>query len=215
MNLNTIKYYEIQELISNKYHKSDLLIVTKNRSVQQIIEYIKIGHLYFGENKVQEAKNKFNDQLLNKFKNIHLSLIGPLQTNKVNLALQLFDDIQSIDRIKLIDEIEKQLKKIIKPKTRNFFVQVNIGRETQKSGVHPEETKEIIEYSKKKNLNIVGLMCIPPNAKDPSLYFEEMRLIRDSINKNLLLSMGMSNDYDLALKHGSNLIRIGSLLFND
>lgn len=145
------KYFEIQDLVKNKFPNSELLIVSKNRSISDIIEYVKVGHKYFGENKVQEAKIKFQDQNLKIFKNINLSLIGPLQTNKVNLALQVFDNIQSIDRIKLIDEIEKQLGKLKKIKTKNFFIQVNIGKEKQKSGVHPDETKQIIEYSKKKN----------------------------------------------------------------
>ena len=140
-------------------------------------------------------------------------MIGPLQSNKVKNALKIFDVIQSIDRFSLVDEISKQKNKLPSAKTKNFFIQVNIGEEVQKSGVQKKDLKDLYDYSVSKNLEICGLMCIPPNIIDPSNYFKEMIKLRDSINKDLKLSMGMSNDYKIALNFQSDIIRIGSLIF--
>ena len=183
------------------------MIVTKNRSIEEIIELIKLGENIFGENRVQEAKKKFN------FQNpkIELHLIGPLQTNKVKDALGIFDVIQSIDRKKLIDCIHDHMNK--ETKTKNFFIQVNIGNESQKSGVSIGDLPIIYDYAQKKELNIKGLMCIPPLNLDPKIFFEKMVEIKNQINPNLNLSMGMSDDYKIALGCGSNLIRVGSLIF--
>ena len=195
------------------FDKSRLLIVTKNQSVDDIKELINSGFRLFGENRVQEAKLKFSS--LNNFEEINLHLIGPLQTNKVKEALMLFDTIESIDRKKLIDEIFKLKNKDLKIRTNNFYIQINIGSEDQKFGVDKAEVFELYEYAISKDLNIEGFMCIPPNTSSPEKYFQEMNSIRDNLDKKLNLSMGMSNDYLLALKNNSNIVRIGSLIFND
>jgi len=207
-----INYKNLKKIEADisKISNVNLMIVTKNRSVDTVRELILNGYKIYGENKVQEANGKF--QNLQKLHDIHLHLIGPLQSNKVKVALNLFDTIQTIDRPKIINEICKfDLSQI---KTKSFFIQVNIGKEEQKSGVKPDDLKTIYELAKVNNLNIVGLMCIPPNNNSPEIYFKKMIDLRDELDKNLQLSMGMSGDYKTALKFDTNLIRIGSLLFN-
>ena len=211
----TINYENLNncKLNISKFDKSKLLIVTKNQSLDDIQELFNSGYRMFGENRVQEAKSKYSS--LNNFEDINLHLIGPLQTNKVKEALMLFDTIESIDRKKLVDEIFKVTNKSPKIKTKNFYIQINIGSEDQKFGVDKSEVFGLYEYAISKNLNIEGLMCIPPNTSSPEKYFKEMNLIRDDLDKSLKLSMGMSNDYLSALKNNSNIVRIGSLIFND
>lgn len=190
--------------------KSDLLIVTKNRSVSDIKELISLGYLNFGENRVQEAISKF-DTIINN--NLALHLIGPLQTNKVKDALKIFDVIQSLDRYRLVDEIVKYKTKNDHTKTNKFYIQVNIGDEEQKSGVSVEELNNFYNYCLSQKLNIVGLMCIPPANKDPVIFFKNMLSLKKTLNEKLELSMGMSNDYEKAIECGSNLVRIGSKIF--
>lgn len=187
------------------------MIVTKNRSIQDIETLISKGFKLFGENRVQEAKQKYEELLC--YENLELHMIGPLQTNKAKIALKIFDTIQSIDRYSLVDEISKIISKNT-CRTKKFYIQVNIGDENQKSGVPVKDLNDLYEYSIKKKLHIFGLMCIPPNTQDPSIYFEQMKKIRDIVNKNLKLSMGMSNDYKIALKNNSDIIRVGSLIFS-
>ena len=168
------------------------------------------GHNHFGENKVQEAKEKWTDY---KNKNIKLHLIGKLQTNKVKFCLPLFDYIHSLDSIKLADKIaNEQIKKNFKPK---IFIQINVGDEDQKSGFAINDFQS--SYSKLKNdfdLNIIGLMCIPPNNLPSEQFFKKMKEIsKDSGLKEL--SMGMSNDYVLAVKNSSTYIRVGSKIFGE
>ena len=189
----------------------DLMIVSKNRSVEDIDFLIKKEFYLFGENKVQEAKKKFSN-----FNNdrVKLHLIGPLQTNKVKLALSLFDTIQSLDREKLVLEISKEMNKNNSSyKTKEFFIQVNIGNEDQKSGVLPGSVLNLYKLAQKENLKVTGLMCIPPNNTDAEKYFKHMNEIKNKIDKNLKLSMGMSNDFQEALKYHSNMVRIGSKIF--
>lgn len=202
--LNKINYKLTQNI------KSDLLIVTKNRSVSDIKELISLGYLNFGENRVQEAISKF-DTIINN--NLALHLIGPLQTNKVKDALKIFDVIQSLDRYRLVDEIVKYKTKNDHTKTNKFFIQVNIGDEEQKSGVSVEELNNFYNYCLSQKLNIVGLMCIPPANKDPVIFFKNMLSLKKTLNEKLELSMGMSNDYEKAIECGSNLVRIGSKIF--
>jgi len=197
------------ELKVKEYPHASLLIVTKNRPQNLIQSLIKEGFNLFGENKVQEANEKFSSIE----ENYKLHLIGPLQTNKVKLAMTLFDTIQSIDRPKLIKEIAKHIKSDINIKTKEFFIQVNIGKEDQKSGVLPKDAKDLYNTAILNNLKIVGLMCIPPINEEPHEYFEKMCILRDEINPDLMLSMGMSNDYDIALSLNSNLVRVGSRIF--
>ena len=211
MTINDNNLSEILNVLSD-YEDTDLLIVTKNQSTQDVSSLISRGFKLFGENRVQEAKLKF--QSFNSHKDIELHLIGPLQSNKAKNALEIFDVIQTIDRYSIIDEISKQLLKLPSIKTKRFFIQVNIGDEKQKSGIPKKDLLEIYNYSIDKKLNIYGLMCIPPNIPNPSHFFREMIEIRNNINKELKLSMGMSNDYKYALKQKSNLIRVGSLIFS-
>ena len=204
-NLSSIKDY------LKSYPNTKLLIVTKNQTQDDILELIEQGNKYFGENRIQEAKKKYSYLIENK--NIKLHLIGPLQSNKTKIALKLFDSIQSIDRKSIVDQISKIIDKKEKIKTHEYFIQVNIGNEEQKSGVRIQDIDELYKYSLDKKLNIKGLMCLPPNVDDPSKFFYEMKKIRDSLNKSLLLSMGMSSDYHHALKYNSDIIRVGSAIF--
>ena len=211
----TVNYINLQKVLLDlqDYKLAKLLIVTKNQSLNDIRDLMNKGYNIFGENKVQEAKKKFHE--LNDLFKINLHLIGPLQTNKVKDALQLFNTIQSVDREKLVEEISKSIKKSDKIKTSSFYIQINIGSEDQKSGIDKFECKDFYQYALAKDLNIEGLMCIPPNTSNTHEYFQEMNEIRKNINPNLKLSMGMSNDYQIALEHQSNLIRIGSFIFHD
>ena len=211
----TVNYHNLNKILDvvKHYDLANLLIVTKNQNLNDIRELINKDFKIFGENRVQEAKSKYQE-LIEKEK-INLHLIGPLQTNKVKDALFLFNTIQSIDREKLVDEISKFIIKDTHIKTKSFYIQINIGAEVQKSGIEKSQCINFYKYALNKNLNIEGLMCIPPNTKYVNEYFLEMNEIRKKINPNLKLSMGMSNDYQIALEHHSNLIRVGSLIFND
>ena len=211
MTINTKNITSIIEDLKNL--PTRLMIVTKNQSNEDISELIDQGFKLFGENRVQEAKLKYLKSNLYE-KNIELHLIGPLQTNKVKDALKIFDVIQTVDRASLVDEISKQLIKLTVIKTKKFFIQVNIGDESQKSGVSVKDLRDLYDYSIDRKLNIHGLMCIPPNILDPKDHFKEMINLRDKINSQLKLSMGMSNDYKIALKCKSDIIRVGSLIFS-
>ena len=208
MTINLKKLTEINNKIKDKNTK--LLIVTKTRPLEEILQLINLGFCNFGENRVQEAQQKFTN--IPSRMDISVSLIGPLQSNKVKQALKLFDVIQSLDRIKIVDEILKYKNE--NSKTKNFYIQINIGKEDQKSGVMPNDFEDFYKYCIDKCLKINGIMCIPPEGKDPAPFFSEMKMIRDRIDKNLILSMGMSLDYEIALDHQSNEIRIGSLIFS-
>ena len=207
-----INYEELDTIVEHKkeFPKASLLLVTKNRPKTLIDELINKGFKLFGENRVQEAQAKFGSISAN---NLSLHLIGPLQTNKTKLALNLFDTIQSLDRPKLVREISRVLKKNTTVKTKEFYIQVNIGKEEQKSGISPESVKDFYEMSISENLNIIGLMCIPPFEKNSRDYFNKMNEIKESIDTKLKLSMGMSDDYKIALECNSDLIRIGSRIF--
>ena len=209
MSINYKQLDRINKTLKN-FPSAKLQIVTKNRDIETIKELIEKGYSLFGENKVQEANEKFKDF---NASNLDLHLIGPLQTNKVKLALQVFNTIQSIDREKLVNEIVK-VKNKSEIKTVDFFIQVNIGEEEQKSGVLPNNLERLYNYCINQNLNISGLMCIPPLGDNAKSYFDKIRSLRDKLNLNLKLSMGMSSDYEISLNCGSNLIRVGSLIFN-
>jgi len=210
--ISITNFKKINSLLKD-YKQSKLMIVSKGRAINQIKQFIDLGHSYFGENRVQEAKSKFNTTSIINLHKVHLSLIGPLQSNKVKTALEIFDSIQTIDRIKLIDEIQRciQTSKFIK--TKEFFIQVNIGSEEQKNGVPLDDISKLVDYAQKKNIPIRGLMCIPPINENPIPYFKQMLKIKNSFNESWLLSMGMSNDYQAALENNSNIIRVGSFLF--
>ena len=211
----TINYQNLN-LINKElevFPRSNLLIVSKNQSQEDILELINKGYSKFGENRVQEASNKFTTSLRKKFNNIDLHLIGPLQSNKTRLALNTFDTIQTLDRKKIISEISKEIKKDKNIRTSNYFIQVNIGLEEQKSGVAPDELFNVYEYACSLELKIQGIMCIPPNEENAEKFFIKLKQLRDNIDKNLILSMGMSADYKQALKLGSDIVRIGSKIF--
>lgn len=200
----------VQELLSKaKFHNIEFMAVTKKRSVEDITELQTLGVTTFGENQVQEAYRKYLN--FNKRKSIKLHLIGPLQSNKVKKALGIFDTIQSLDRKKIIDVISENNNE--NNRAKEFYLQINIGQEPQKTGVDPKDTSYFFDYAKLKNINIVGLMCIPPFEAPPDKFFLKMVKIRDSIDKKLKLSMGMSGDYNTAINFQTNLIRIGSALF--
>ena len=204
----------IEKTILQSQKKIELLIVTKNRSRNDVLVLLENGYRVFGENKVQEASLKFDKFITDNYSDTKLHLIGPLQSNKAKLAASTFDVIQSIDRKKIIDIISKEINENLSVKTKEFYIQINIGKEIQKFGVLPENVAELYDYALYKKINIVGLMCIPPNNDFTEDYFKQMINIKNSLNRNLKLSMGMSSDYELAIKNSSDLVRIGSLIFN-
>jgi len=171
---------------------------------------INQGHNHYGENKVQEAIEKWTDIKID-MPNIKLHLLGKLQTNKVKFVLPLFDYLHSLDSFKLAQKIsEEQKKKNFKPK---IFIQINIGKEDQKSGINEENLEDFYKVCKNDlDLNIIGLMCLPPFDEDPSPYFKRIKLLSEKFNLNEL-SMGMSNDYLKAVENGSTYIRVGSKIF--
>ena len=186
-----------------------IIAVSKTFKIDKILPLIEYGHTDFGENKVQEAIDKW-DNLRETNSNIKLHMIGKLQTNKVKLAVKLFDYIHSVDSQKLAKKIADEQEKI--NKKVKIFIQVNIGNEDQKSGINKVELGKLIDYCKQINLSVEGLMCIPPNDLDTSSYFSEM----NSLNKNFNLSelsMGMSSDYLKASENLATYLRIGSKIF--
>ena len=203
-------YKDIKEEVDKLNGKPNLIVVTKNRSFDTILPIIKSGHLHFGENKVQETKEKWSPFLIN-YKDIKLHLIGKLQSNKVKEAFLLFDFIHTLDSEKLakkFSELELSSDKKIK-----YFIHINIGNEVQKNGIDQSIAKEFINFcSNDLKLNIIGLMCIPPNNVDPHPFFEKMQQLKSDNNLNEL-SMGMSSDYKEAADFGSTYLRIGSAIF--
>ena len=186
-----------------------IIAVSKTFGMDKILPLIKHGHLDFGENKVQEAIEKWSDVKLNN-KNLKLHLIGRLQTNKVKLAVKLFDFIHSVDSEKLAKKIsEEQIKQ---KKNLKIFIQVNIGDEQQKSGVNKSSVSDLYSYCKTLNLDVAGLMCIPPFEKPSDKFFKEMNMLSKNLNLNEL-SMGMSSDYLDAIKNAATYVRIGSNIF--
>ena len=179
--------------------------------MKDIEPLIQNGHTDFGENKVQEAMDKWTS-VKSSSKNLKLHMIGKLQSNKVKYVIPLFDYIHSLDNWKLAEKISKEQNKI--KKSLKIFIQVNIGNEHQKSGVDVDHLPRLYEECLKLDLDIVGLMCIPPANVSPDQYFEKMFTLKENLNSNLKLSMGMSSDYEVALKFKSDIIRIGSLLFS-
>ena len=186
-----------------------IIAVSKTFQLEKILPLINHGHLDYGENKVQEAINKWTEIKLKKSE-INLHLIGKLQTNKVKLALKIFDYIHSVDSKKLAKKIaEEELKQNKKIK---LFLQVNIGNEDQKSGIAKDDLQDLYNYCKDLKLDVVGLMCIPPANDEPEKYFKETNLLNKKLNL-LELSMGMSSDYLQAVENSSTFLRIGSNIF--
>jgi len=210
---NTVKnLIYIEELIKSKANHDKLptiIAVSKTFPIENVLPLIEHGHLHYGENKVQEALDKWGDIKIQNH-NIKLHLIGRLQTNKVKFALRIFDYIHSLDSEKLATKISaEQEKQQKKPK---IFIQVNIGNEDQKSGINKEKLNNFYKFCKNVNLDIVGTMCIPPNDSNIAEYFSEMKDINQELNFKDL-SMGMSGDYLDAIKNNATYFRVGSKIF--
>ncbi len=199
----------INKELSTINNNTKIIAVSKTFSMEHIKPIIDYGHIHFGENKVQEALEKWT-KIKDKNNSLKLHLIGKLQTNKVKFCLPLFDFIHSLDSIKLADKLaNEQVKKNFKPK---LFIQVNIGEEDQKNGISLREFESFYKKIEDFELDIIGLMCIPPFVDDTKVFFEKMVQIRDKTNLEEL-SMGMSNDYLSAAKNSATYVRIGSKIF--
>jgi len=212
---NTIKnLIYIEELIKSKANHDELpkiIAVSKTFPIENILPLIDHGHLHYGENKVQEALDKWTD-IKSQNKNIKLHLIGRLQSNKVKFALKIFDYIHSVDSEKLATKIaDEQTKQGKNPK---IFIQVNIGNEDQKSGINKERLVDFYKFCKDLNLDVIGTMCIPPNDQNTEKYFFEMNKINQELNFKEL-SMGMSGDYIEAVKNNATYVRVGSKIFGN
>lgn len=218
---NIQKNYELILSKINEIHKASLfskhklpklVAVSKKQEDCKIDMALAYGQKVFGENRVQEAANRWQKRI-DIIEELELRLIGPLQTNKVKQSLNLFNVIETVDREKIAIEISKNLNE--RTKSKSFYIQVNTGDEPQKSGINPLEADTFIKYCiKDLKLPIVGLMCIPPVNEEPSMHFQLLKKI--AIRNNLTeLSMGMSNDYEDAIKFGATSVRIGSLLFGE
>jgi pyridoxal phosphate enzyme (YggS family) len=211
------KYKDIISAIDKKLEEQKInsspkvIAVSKTFKLEKILPLIKYGHLDYGENKVQEAIDKWSEIKLKK-KNIKLHLIGKLQTNKVKHALKIFDYIHSVDSMKLAKKIADEQNK--QNKNLKLFIQVNIGDEEQKSGIKVDQIEGLITFSKQLRLNIIGLMCIPPVNEDSDKYFDEIKILSNKFNLREI-SMGMSSDYLKAVENSSTYLRIGSGIFGE
>ncbi len=212
--INTVNNLEtIQDILKNKITNlvtPNIIAVSKTNPIENIYPLINHGHLHFGENKVQEAVDKWTD-IKQDFKHIQLHMIGKLQSNKVRFVVPLFDYIHSLDSLKLATKISVEQKKI--NKKLKIFIQINIGNEEQKSGISEDQLDDFYKKCVEDlDLDIVGLMCLPPKDVDTKNYFLKMKNLAKKIDVNEL-SMGMSNDYLEAAKSGSTFLRIGSNIF--
>ena len=209
--MNIITNYK--NIINDVYainKKVTLIAVSKTYPLSYIKPLIDFGHLDFGENKVQEALNKWS-KILSELTNLKLHMLGKIQTNKAHDVVSLFSYVHSLDSEKLVLKLSKAEKDL--SKKLKYFIQINIGSEIQKSGIQINELKNFLDFCKKENnLNIIGLMCLPPIKTDPVKYFLQLRNMAHE-NNFYELSMGMSNDYKAAVENGSTFIRIGSKIF--
>ena len=203
---HNIKVY-LKKLNVNNIPK--IVAVSKTFNIEKILPLIEHGHKDYGENKVQEAVEKWTE-IKKENSQIRLHMVGKLQTNKVKFAVQIFDYIHSVDSEKLAKKIADEQKKI--NKKIKIFLQVNIGDENQKVGINKNDVSKLVSYCKEIGLDLIGLMCIPPANIDPDRYFEEMNKMNKDLNFSEL-SMGMSSDFLKAAKHLSTFVRIGSSIF--
>jgi PLP dependent protein len=209
------KYKDITNSIEQKLEEQKInltpkvIAVSKTFKLEKILPLINYGHLDFGENKVQEAIDKWTN-VKQENQNIKLHLIGKLQTNKVKHAVKIFDYIHSLDSMKLAKKIADEQAK--QEKNIKLFIQVNIGNEDQKAGVKVEHIRDLLNFSKEQELNIIGLMCIPPANNEPDTYFKEIKSLNKKFNLSEI-SMGMSADYLKAIENHSTYLRIGSSIF--
>ncbi len=206
---NIKKYNEINDFLKKTSSSAKIVAISKNHSLKSVLEAVNAGVYIFGENRVQEAQEKFQ-KLKQDNTNIELHLTGPLQSNKVKTAIQLFDVFHTLDREKIAREFSKHSELLINKK---FFLQVNIGKEKTKSGIFPEDTKDFLFFLRQEmKLPITGLMCIPPIDDDPTYHFKQLKLLAND-NKINELSIGMSDDYEQAIQFNPTYIRLGTILF--
>jgi hypothetical protein len=205
---------KVKEIIDKKQLKTTpkIVVVTKTFSLNIITPLLEMGHIHFGENKIQEAESKWIG-VKNKYNNLQLHMVGKLQSNKAKKAIKLFDYIHSLDNVKLatkISQYEKELNKKIK-----LFIQVNIAEEYQKSGILLHDLDKFYNYcTKELSLNIIGLMCLPPVNNNSSKYFKILKKKSEELNLTDL-SMGMSSDYEQATLNGSTFLRLGTVIFGE
>lgn len=208
--LNLVKN-KVKEIINKKQLKTipQIIVVTKTFSLSQITPLLEIGHNHFGENKIQEAENKWLD-VKNKYKDLQLHMLGKLQSNKAKKAVKLFDYIHSLDSSKLAIKISKYSKEF--NKEIKLFIQVNLAEENHKSGILLDDLDYFYNYCKKKlSLNVIGLMCLPPLNSNQSKYFKILKKTSEKLNLTNL-SMGMSSDYEQAILNGSTYLRLGTAI---
>ena len=209
-NLNYIQNQINSKILKlNNNYRPKIIAISKTFKIDHILPLIDHGHTDFGENKVQEALEKWKE-IKNNNKNLKLHMVGKLQSNKVKFALPLFDFIHSLDNLKLAKRISEEQKKY--EKKPKIFIQINIGNETQKSGLEKDNLKDFYNECIDLNLNIIGTMCLPPINKDSKFFFSEMKKINSNLNLNEL-SMGMSEDYLSAIEYDATYLRIGSKIF--
>ena len=211
--LNLVKK-KINDIVNRKQLKTipQIVVITKTFSLNEITPLLEIGHLHFGENKIQEAESKWVD-VKNKYKNLQLHMVGKLQTNKVKKAVELFDYIHSLDNAKLASKISRYEKKL--NKKVKLFIQVNLAKEIQKSGILLDDVNNFYNYcTKELSLNVIGLMCLPPTSSDSNKYFMTLQKISEKLNLTDL-SMGMSADYEQAIINGSTYLRLGTVIFGE
>lgn len=215
MHISINNLTNIEEQIKLRFTQpinTEIIAVSKTFSMVKIKPLINHGHIHFGENKVQESLEKWTD-VKSSFQNLKLHMIGKLQTNKVKYVIPLFDYIHSLDNLKLAKKISEEQKK--RNKYLKIFVQVNIGNEDQKSGIAPKDLKDFYNMCiLDLKLDIIGLMCIPPQEGDIKKYFKQMFDLKNSLGLKEL-SMGMSSDYIEAIEHGSTFVRLGSKIFGN
>ena len=206
---NIKKYNEINEFLKKTSNNTKIVAISKNHPLKSVLHAVSYGIHIFGENRVQEAQDKFQN-LKETNPRIQLHLTGPLQSNKVKTAIKLFDVFHTLDREKIAKEFSKH-KELLKNK--KIFLQINTGKEKTKSGIYPEDTKDFLFFLKYEiELSICGLMCIPPIDEDPKYHFN---ILKTLANKNKIdeLSIGMSDDYEKAIQFNPTYIRLGTILF--
>ena len=211
--LNFVKN-KVNEIIRQKQLKTNpkIIVVTKTFSLNKITPLIECGHVHFGENKIQEAENKWLE-VRNKYSNLKLHMIGKLQSNKVKKAIQIFDYIHSLENEKLalkIIKYEKELNKKIR-----LFIQVNLAEENEKSGILLSDLNKFYDYcTKELSLNVIGLMCLPPIESNSQEYFKILKNTAEKLNLKDL-SMGMSSDFEQAVVNGSTYLRLGTIILGE
>jgi len=211
--MNIISIKEKIRAVEQKYDRivgsTTLIAVSKKQPLRRIEAVLDMGHLDFGENRVQEARNKWPD-FKSRYDNINLHLIGPLQTNKARLAMEFADEIHSLDRLRLAETLARLSQEL--GSCPRLFIQVNTGEEEQKSGITPSKLESFVKECRRLDLPIYGLMCIPPVFEEPSLHFALLKNLAE-LNGLEGLSMGMSNDFEKAISLGATHVRVGSAIF--